>query len=155
MLLEKNLRIHPSEFASNKMLNVVEKGRFDENRVSVVGRNGQSFVLWRKSLIEKRGLLKNSVTLCPNESKFILKLSLTPGTLNQLVRFLTDKSVTFTSADDAFRMSLLGKRYHISPLVKIWFYYLVGMIYSHSHHVYCIHCLAVRHHEKQLQYYSF
>ncbi|XP_023216631.1 uncharacterized protein LOC111619172 [Centruroides sculpturatus] len=131
------------------MSNVEEEGTFNYYKVTIVNDSGESVVVSLNSLEEKAGLLKYSIMVCPNEMKFLLKVPLTLEMLNQFARFLDNKIPEFTSADSGFEMYLFSKRYFISHLESISFYYLVRL--THSTHVCRVHDLACKYNEKQLQ----
>ncbi|XP_067125728.1 uncharacterized protein [Centruroides vittatus] len=135
------------------MSNVEEKGTFNYDEVTIVNDNGESIVVSLTSLKEKGGLLKYSITVCPNEMKFLLKVPLTLEMLNQFARFLDNEIVNFTVVDSAFEMYLFSKRYFINQLKNVCFNDIICLISSGN--VCRVHDLACRHNEKQLQYLCF
>ncbi|XP_067122883.1 uncharacterized protein [Centruroides vittatus] len=135
------------------MSNVEEQGRFDLDEVILVNQDGESVVVSRTSLIEKGGLLKHFIIVCPNEGKFILRLHVTLEMLHQFTRFLNDELLSFPYADDGFQMYLICKQYFISELQEIYFNCAIASMYFH--HACHIHDLSCRHNEEQLQYHCW
>ncbi|XP_023216597.1 uncharacterized protein LOC111619154 [Centruroides sculpturatus] len=135
------------------MSNVEEEGTFNYDKVTIVNDNEESVVVSLQSLKEKAGLLKYSITVCPNEMKFFLKVPLTLEMLNQFSRFLDNEILNFTIVDGAFEMYLFSKRYFINQLKNVCFNYISWLIFRGNA---CrAHDLACRHNEKQLQYHCF
>ncbi|XP_023242005.1 uncharacterized protein LOC111640239 [Centruroides sculpturatus] len=135
------------------MSNVEEEGRFDLDEVILANEDGKSVVVSRTSLIEKGGLLKHFIIVCPNEGKFILRLPVTLEMLHQFARFLNDELLSFPYADDGFQMYLICKQYFINELQEIYFNTCITWMYFHRA---ChIHDLSCRHNEKQLQYHCW
>ncbi|XP_023229338.1 uncharacterized protein LOC111629683 [Centruroides sculpturatus] len=132
------------------MSNVEEQEKFDIDKVTIVNDNGESVVVSRTLLIEKGGLLKHFITICPNEGKFILRLPLPLELLEEFTRFPEDEKFPIPSVNNLFRMYLFCKQYFMSELEKRYFYYLIVLLYFNN--VCSIYDLACRHNETQLQY---
>ncbi|XP_067121711.1 uncharacterized protein [Centruroides vittatus] len=132
------------------MSKVAEQKRFDTDKVTIVNEDGESVVVSRTFLIDKGGLLKHFIIVCPNEGKFILRLPLPLESLEEFTRFQQDESFPLPSADNVFQMYLLCKQYFMTELEETYFYYVIALIYFHN--VCRIYDLACRHNEIQLQY---
>ncbi|XP_023229337.1 uncharacterized protein LOC111629680 [Centruroides sculpturatus] len=123
---------------------------FNSDEVTLLKDNGESVVVLRERLIEKGGLLNNSIIVCPNERKFILKLPLTLEMLNEFSRYLEINVFNCPSVDKGFELYLISKRYFIRDLERMCLYYFVQSILPRN---FCrVHDLACSHDEKQLKY---